>query len=39
MDELVTGLEVLRLHEEERDGPAFSGPKHWHTYQLVARRP
>ncbi|MDA4827727.1 MULTISPECIES: hypothetical protein [Kocuria] len=39
VDELVTGLEVLRLHEEERDGPAFSGPKHWHTYQLVARRP
>ncbi|WP_431695938.1 methyltransferase domain-containing protein [Kocuria rhizophila] len=39
VDELVTGLEVLRLDEEERDGPAFSGPKHWHTYQLVARRP
>lgn len=37
VDELVTGLEVLELLEEERDGRAFSGPKHWHTYQIIAR--
>jgi hypothetical protein len=25
--------------EEERDGEAFSGPKHWHVFNVVARRP
>lgn len=38
VDMLVEGLEVLRLREEEADGVAFSGPKHWHVYHLIARR-
>ena len=33
------GLEILALHETERDGKAFSGPKHWHTYDILARKP
>jgi trans-aconitate methyltransferase len=36
---LASGLETLRLDEEEYDGPAFSGPKHWHLFTLIARRP
>jgi SAM-dependent methyltransferase len=36
---LLTGLQILRLHESERDGQAFSGPKHWHTFDILARNP
>ena len=32
------GLEVLELEERERDGASFGGPKHWHTYRVLARR-
>jgi SAM-dependent methyltransferase len=30
VDGLLDGLQILRLCETERDGQAFSGPKHWH---------
>ena len=33
---LLDGLEVLELHEAKRDGEAYSGPKHWHTYDILA---
>jgi len=36
---LLDGLEILELHETERDGQAYSGPKHWHTYDILARQP
>jgi hypothetical protein len=36
---LPDGLEVLELRETERDGEAYSGPKHWHTYDILARQP
>ena len=36
---LLDGLQVLELHEAERDGEAYSGPKHWHTYDILARQP
>ena len=39
VDELLTGLEVLDLVEEEDDGMSFSGPKHWHVFHIVARMP
>ena len=39
VDALLEGLEVLELTEEERDGRSFAGPKHWHTFQVIARRP
>lgn len=39
VEALLDGLEVLELAEEERDGRSFSGPKHWHTFRVLARRP
>jgi trans-aconitate methyltransferase len=36
---LLDGLEILELNETERDGEAYSGPKHWHTYDILARDP
>jgi SAM-dependent methyltransferase len=35
---MLDGFEVIELIEEERDGRSFSGPKHWHTYRVLARR-
>lgn len=39
IDSLLDGLDVVDLSEQEFDGPAFSGPKHWHLFNLVARNP
>ena len=36
---LVAGLEVAVLDEVENDGDSFDGPKHWHVFDIVARRP
>jgi hypothetical protein len=36
---LIDGLELVDLREEDADGPAFSGPKHWHPFDVIARRP
>ena len=36
---LLEGLEVVRFEEEDEDGQAFSGPKHWHVFDVIARRP
>ena len=33
---LLDGLDIFRLEETERDGHAFSGPKHWHTFDILA---
>ena len=35
---LFDGLEVLHFHVQDEDGMAFSGPKHWHVFDVVARR-
>ncbi|MCU7728129.1 class I SAM-dependent methyltransferase [Actinoplanes sp. KI2] len=35
---LAEGLEVVKLVEEDADGPAWSGTKHWHVFHLIARR-
>jgi trans-aconitate methyltransferase len=37
VDELAAGLDA-DIIEEERDGEAYSGPKHWHVFDVVARR-
>lgn len=37
--ELLDGLDLLALDEIDRDGDSFSGPKHWHVFDIVARRP
>jgi SAM-dependent methyltransferase len=36
---LFEGFELERFEEEEEDGEACSGPKHWHVFHAVARRP
>ncbi|MCI0632464.1 MAG: methyltransferase domain-containing protein [Actinobacteria bacterium] len=38
-ERLLDGLEIERFEEEEEDGEACSGPKHWHLFHVVARRP
>lgn len=35
---LLDGWSVERLDEVEYDGRAMSGPKHWHHYDVLARR-
>jgi trans-aconitate methyltransferase len=36
---LLEGLVLDVLEEDEHDGEATSGPKHWHVFHFVARRP
>ena len=36
---LLDGLDVIVFDETEEDGAATFGPKHWHTFELVARQP
>ncbi|MCI0582537.1 MAG: class I SAM-dependent methyltransferase [Chloroflexi bacterium] len=36
---MLQGLEVVTLDEEDQDGDSFSGPKHWHLFDVIARRP
>lgn len=38
VEQLLDGLHILDLDESERDGNSFSGPKHWHTFRVVAVR-
>ncbi len=35
---LFDGLELESFVEEEEDGEAFEGPKHWHVFHVIARR-
>jgi hypothetical protein len=36
---LFDGWTVERFEEEENDGEATSGPKHWHVFHVIARKP
>jgi tellurite methyltransferase len=36
---LFDGWTIERLDEEDEDGEACSGPKHWHVFHVVARAP
>ena len=36
---LFDGWELETFEEEENDGEACSGPKHWHLFHVVARAP
>lgn len=38
VETLLEDVEVLSLQEGERDGASLQGPKHWHTYQVLARK-
>jgi tellurite methyltransferase len=35
---LFDGLELESFVEEEEDGEAFEGPKHWHVFHVIAKR-
>ena len=35
---LLDGRQILQLSDTERDGEAFTRPKHWHTYPILARQ-
>ncbi|MGO4535734.1 class I SAM-dependent methyltransferase [Leifsonia sp. 2MCAF36] len=37
--ELLQGLEIISFTEEDEDGMAAGGPKHWHVFHIIARRP
>ena len=37
--DLANGLRIAHWHEEDAVGPAFSGPKHWHVFDLIAVAP
>jgi trans-aconitate methyltransferase len=39
VDILVAGWDVLWLDEVDAQGKAFAGPKHWHRFEVVVRRP
>ncbi len=36
---LLAPLTVEAFREREEDGSAFTGPKHWHIFDVIARRP
>jgi tellurite methyltransferase len=39
VEELLTGLEVLKLEEVDKDGKLSNrNPKHWHVFHIIARR-
>jgi hypothetical protein len=37
--QLADDLELIAIDEEDSDGDSFLGPKHWHVFDLIARRP
>lgn len=36
---LFDGWTIVGIDEEDRDGPAFSGLKHWHVFPVIAACP
>jgi hypothetical protein len=34
----VDDFEIEALEEIEEEGEAFSGPKHWHIFDIIARK-
>lgn len=38
VEQLVTGFEVISLREQDEDGAAVSGPKHWHLFAVICRK-
>jgi trans-aconitate methyltransferase len=35
---MLTSFEIESFHEQDEDGQAASGPKHWHVFSVVARK-
>ena len=38
VEALLTPFETLRNDEQDEDGEAIGGPKHWHVFHVIARR-
>ncbi len=38
INRLLAGLEVLKLEVFDDDGQSFRGPKHWHIFDVIARK-
>jgi SAM-dependent methyltransferase len=38
LEALFAGFDVLQLKEQDEDGPAVSGPKHWHVFHVIATK-
>lgn len=39
VETLLTDMEIIALDEEEKDGKIANGtPKHWHVFQVIARK-
>ncbi|BCW66008.1 methyltransferase [Arthrobacter sp. NicSoilB4] len=36
--QLFAGLEIVKFEVYDADGQSFRGPKHWHIYDVVARK-
>jgi hypothetical protein len=36
---LFDGLEILKFEVFDDGGQSFRGPKHWHIFDVIARRP
>ena len=36
---LLDGLQILQFQIQDEQGMAMSGPKHWHVFDVIARRP
>ncbi|TFD79450.1 class I SAM-dependent methyltransferase [Cryobacterium fucosi] len=36
---LLSGLSVLQLVEDDREGQSAFGPRHWHVFHVLARNP
>ncbi|WP_243420800.1 hypothetical protein [Micromonospora globispora] len=36
---LLEGLDLVSFTERDEEGAAYSGPKHWHVFDVIARRP
>jgi hypothetical protein len=39
VERLVDGLDIVVLDEAEEDGMSFLGPKHWHVFDMIVRKP
>lgn len=35
---LLDGMHVVQFREEDADGDAYNGPKHWHVFDVIARQ-
>jgi SAM-dependent methyltransferase len=38
VDALLVDFDVLGFREQDEDGEAVSGPKHWHVFHVIARK-